>query len=236
MNCEELRENTAAYALGALTGSEQQEFEQHMIECDLEHDVESFNDVMLSLSNAVPSVEPPAGLRDRILNAAAADQESRQSSSQQASPQRRSAQSWIQRIQRFGAPAYGAAAAMLLVIGALVGWGVASVSSGNSATELSHFRRDPEGDWLRVETTLGENGLMLSVGNLDTLPSQNTYQFWAIREERWVPIGDFNTNVERKWSGYFEFSLEKGDSVAITVEPEPGSESPSSDPEIQSRI
>ena len=118
----------------------------------------------------------------------------------------------------------------------LIGWGASSLAQGDPDIDLDHFRRDSDGDWLRVETVLGHDGLSLSVGNLETLPDQSTYQFWAIRDERWVPIGDFNTNPENRWSGYFEFALEKGDSVAITVEPVGGSEVPSSDAEIQSRI
>lgn len=240
MNCDQLRENAGAYALGALTGAELEEFERHMVECELEHDVEAFGDVLFSLSSAVPTIEPPDGLRDRILSAAAAEPVSGYGRSDGPagigrSGNRRS-QSWVQQIQRFGAPAYGAAAVMLLVLGALIGWGISSIAEGDSQTELSHFRRDPEGDWLRVETVLGKNGLTLSVGNLDTLPEASTYRFWAVREERWVPIGEFNTNPESKWSGYFEFALEKGDTIAITVEPENGGESPSSEAEIESRI
>ncbi len=232
MNCEELRQNSAAYALGALTESEMAEFERHLAECELDHEVETFSEVTSRLSQAAPSIEPPAGLRDRILSAAVADV----AVHQPVPKARRSSQSWTRRIQSYGAPAYGAAAVALIAIGALIGWGVASISTESATTELDHFRRDPEGDWLRVETTLGEDGLMLSVGNLDTLSGQSTYQFWAIRDDRWVPIGDFNTNPESKWSGYFEFALEKGDSIAITVEPEPGREVPSAEAEIQSRI
>lgn len=232
MNCEEMRENTAAYALGALTDSEQAEFERHMIECDLEHDVEAFSEVMLRLSEAAPAMEPPEGLRDRILSAAEADV----TRGGPSGSSRKVELSWTQRLQRFSAPAYGAAAMMLIIVGALVGWGVASLATEDSRVDLNHFRRDGDGDWFRVETELGKNGLMLSVGNLEPLPSQSTYQFWAIRDDRWVPIGDFNTNPESKWSGYFEFALKKGDSIAITVEPESGSEAPSTDAEIQSSI
>lgn len=232
MNCEELRQNSAAYALGALSDSEQEQFERHMIECDLEHDVEEFGDVLFNLSSAVPAIEPPAGLRDSILSAAEADLTERAGSRSLT----RTDSGWVQRLQHFSAPAYGAAAVMLVVVGALIGWGVASLSTGDPQVDVNHFRREGDGDWLRVETVLGENGLMLSVGNLEPLPGQVTYQFWAIRDDRWVPIGDFNTNPESKWSGYFEFALEKGDSVAITVEPQEGSETPSTDAEIQSRI
>ncbi len=231
-NCEELRQNAAAYALGALTEDEQAEFERHIAECGLEHEIELFSEVASRLSQAAPSVEPPPGLKDKILLAATAES----ASQTVAAAERRPTPTWTQRLQRFGAPAYGAAAVALIAIGALIGWGAASLSGGDSATELNHFRRDPEGDWLRVETVLGEDGLMLSVGNLDTLPGQSIYQFWAIREERWVPIGEFDTDSEGKWSGYFQFSLQEGDSVAITVEPESGAETPGSDPEISSRI
>lgn len=239
MNCEELQQNTAAYALGALTPDEASEFERHLIECDLEHEVDVFSDVVSKLSYAAPSIEPPAGLRDRILAAAEADVASDAFEHEDAGRQnigQSSSGGFVTWLRGLSAPAYGAAAAFLILIGAFVGWGVASISGDDDPVSVRHFHREEDGDWFRVETQLGREGMTLSVGNLDRLSGQS-YQFWAVREEQWLPVGDFNTNPEGRWSGDFQFALEQGDSIAITVEPEGGSESPSTEEtEIRSRI
>lgn len=243
MNCEELRQNSAAYALGALSENERAEFERHIAECDLDHEVELYGEVALRLSRAAPELEPPAGLRDRIVAAAASDlstdsEASRVPGVEEGEPAlspRPNTGGALSRFRRWGAPAYAAAATLLIAIGAVVGWGVASLGD-EPGTDLRHFHREDDGDWLRVETELGSDGLTLSVGNLDRLDSQTVYRFWAIRDEAWVPIGDFNTNADGRWSGYFKFSLEQGDSIAITAEPDDTGDQPTANAEIRSRI
>ena len=242
MNCEELQQNTAAYALGALSEQETAEFERHLAECGLDHEVQDFGDVASRLAAAAPEIEPPAGLKDRILAAAAAESASSVTSS--ASPaaplpvaQTASNTGIFTRLRNLSTPAYGAAAMLLVVVGALIGWAISASTGGSDPVSLRHFHREEDGDWFRVETELGQQGLTLSVGNLDTLPSSSTYQFWAVRDEKWLPVGDFNTNPEGRWSGDFEFALEQGDTIAITVEPEGGTQTPTTDePEIRSRI
>ncbi len=242
MNCEELQQNTAAHALGALSEEETAEFERHLAECDLDHEIQEFGDVASRLAAVAPEMAPPAGLKDRILAAAAAEDAS--STTSDASPAaslpvtRTASNTGIfARLRNLSTPAYGAAAMLLVVIGGLIGWAISTSTGGSDPVSLRHFHREEDGDWFRVETELGQQGLTLSVGNLETLPASNTYQFWAVRDDKWLPVGDFNTNPEGRWSGDFDFSLEQGDTIAITVEPEGGTQKPSTDePEIRSRI
>lgn len=242
MNCEELRQNTAAYVLGALSQSEEEEFTRHAAECGEEHEVDSLRDVVSRLSQAAPALEPPVGLRDRIMAAAEAYSDADGPSGGLTTPAAVSGPSPVPstkngfNVRRFSATAYGAAATALIVIGALIGWAASSINSGDQPVSLSHFHREDDGDWLRVETELGESGTTLSVGNLDPLTTQTRYQFWAMRDETWLAIGEFNTNPEGRWSGEFDFALEKGDTITITIESDGGSETPTVDPEIRSRI
>lgn len=242
MNCEELRQNTAAYVLGALSQSEEAEFTRHAAECGEEHEVASLREVVSRLSQAAPALEPPAGLRDRIIAAAEADSDADGRSGGLISPAAVSPRSIVPstkkrfNVRRFSATAYGAAATALIVIGALIGWAASSLNSGDQPVSLNHFHREDDGDWLRVETDLGESGMALSVGNLDPLTTQTKYRFWAMRDETWLAIGEFNTNPEGRWSGEFDFALEKGDTIAITIESDGESEAPTADPEIRSRI
>lgn len=242
MDCEELQQNSAAYALGALSEEEMAKFEQHLAECDLDHEVQSFGDVASRLAAAAPAMEPPAGLRDRILAAAASDSGSVSATgvgpaaSSTASRPTAGNAGIVASLWNLSAPAYGAAAMLLIVIGALIGWAISASAGGDDPVSLRHFHREEDGDWFRVETELGRPSMTLSVGNLDTLPAQSTYQFWAVRDEQWLPVGDFNTNPEGRWSGDFEFALEQGDTIAITVEPSDAGDTPTAEPEIRSRI
>ncbi len=71
MTHDELRGLTSGYALGALTDSEQRELEAHLSTCaECTEEVAQFTRVANGLAHAVPQVDPPAGLRDRVLRAA----------------------------------------------------------------------------------------------------------------------------------------------------------------------
>lgn len=247
MNCEEIQENAAAYVLGALQLDEHEDFKRHIATCDKVHDLETFDEVVTRLSYAVPSMEPSPELWARIAatieaaefgtDANAEDDvtvalpvDSYSGRSLTPSRQRRFD------VRQLSAFTYAAAAAVLLVAGVLIGWSAATLATGDQPVSISSFHREDDGNWLRVEAELGRPETTLSVGNLDRLSAQNVYQFWAIRDGRWISIGEFNTNPEGGWSGSFDFALSEGDGVAITVEPGNGSEQPTSDAAIQSRI
>lgn len=64
----------AGYVLGALSLDEETEVREHLAACELAHpELEELGGVVPWLAETVELVEPPAGLRDRILAAAAAD-------------------------------------------------------------------------------------------------------------------------------------------------------------------
>jgi anti-sigma-K factor RskA len=65
---EDLREHAALFVLGALTPEERAEFEAHLAGCDeCASDVRSLSAVPARLAQAVPQIEPPPALRDRVL-------------------------------------------------------------------------------------------------------------------------------------------------------------------------
>ena len=71
MTHDELRELTGGYALGALSDPERQALEAHLATCtECAQEVREFAGVASGLAVAVPQVDPPAALRDRVLRAA----------------------------------------------------------------------------------------------------------------------------------------------------------------------
>jgi anti-sigma-K factor RskA len=71
MTHDELRELTGGYALGALSDPERQALETHLATCpECAKEVRELAGVASGLAVAVPQVDPPAALRDRVLRAA----------------------------------------------------------------------------------------------------------------------------------------------------------------------
>lgn len=67
-----LRDHTGLYALGALTEEERERFDQHVRVCpQCAAEVRSLGGVIAALPFAVAQVDPPAGLRERIIGGVA---------------------------------------------------------------------------------------------------------------------------------------------------------------------
>ena len=78
MTCDEVRDLAAGFVLGALRPEEVRAVRDHLETCPEAHaEIAELGGVVPYLAEAVEPVEPPAGLKARILAAAAADLEMR---------------------------------------------------------------------------------------------------------------------------------------------------------------
>ncbi|HMA46485.1 MAG TPA: zf-HC2 domain-containing protein, partial [Frankiaceae bacterium] len=78
LTCDEVRELAGAFVLGALDAAEAAAVRAHLAaagHADAHPEIAELGAVVPALAEIVPIVEPPAGLKDRILAAAAADLE-----------------------------------------------------------------------------------------------------------------------------------------------------------------
>jgi hypothetical protein len=74
VTCEQIRELAPSFVLGALEPGEERAVRDHLATCPEVHDeVAAFGGAVAHLAESVDLVEPPAGLRQRVLAAAAAD-------------------------------------------------------------------------------------------------------------------------------------------------------------------
>jgi len=81
LTCDVVRDLAPAYVLGALDADEQQAVADHLRTCPEAHEeMAELGGVVPYLAETLPQVEPPAGLRARILAAAADDLAARRSS------------------------------------------------------------------------------------------------------------------------------------------------------------
>ena len=78
LTCDEVRELAASFVLGALDEGEADAVRTHLASCaDAHVEMGELGSVLVALAESVPTVEPPAGLKARVLAAAAADLEAR---------------------------------------------------------------------------------------------------------------------------------------------------------------
>ena len=74
LTCDEVSEMAGAYVLGALDAAEAGAVRAHLVgHQDAHPEIAELGSVIPALLEVVPIVEPPAGLKDRIMAAAAAD-------------------------------------------------------------------------------------------------------------------------------------------------------------------
>jgi anti-sigma-K factor RskA len=74
LTCDEVRELAAAFVLGALDPAEAAAVREHLSGCPEAHEeIAELGGVLPALAVSVPLVEPPSGLKARIMAAAAAD-------------------------------------------------------------------------------------------------------------------------------------------------------------------
>jgi anti-sigma-K factor RskA len=216
---EELHDLVAPYALDVLEPGERELFERHLEECpDCRAQLAEFQATASALAYA-ESIEPPPALRERILEAARAENGAKVLQF----PKRR----WL-----FPATAVTAAAAAVVAIG--VGLWAASLSGELDRREASVEAIELLGqDAQVVRLSNAEGGLLVTsageaalvVCDLPAAPSDKTYEAWVIQGETPRPAGLF-----RGGSGCSPVLLDRkvpaGSQVAVTLEQRGGATQP----------
>jgi anti-sigma-K factor RskA len=214
MNCEEVIELLPAYVLGALEPDEVEAVEAHLRQ-GREHDSE-----LIELRATVFALDR---YREELITSPSPAPDARRSPAPAAQPRQPLAAS-----RPAWAPLWrgvAAAVAALLLVGA--GWLGASVLSGGDSFAVTV--QDQTGAFMSVRGETSGDRVMVTMAGLERVPEGESYQVWAIREGEWVAIGTCNTNAEGRWRGDFEFQIRDGETVALTIEPAGGSDSPSGD-------
>jgi anti-sigma-K factor RskA len=214
VNCEEVRELTGAYVLGALDVDEMHAVEQHLAECSLHPEIAGLRATAGLLVLATTEREPPAALRDRILL--------------QARGPAMAPLALKGRHRTF--PAWPVAALLAMLAIGLLAWNltlirgrapeaaVRAVTSGPAAgTQLRFLPRD--------------HVAILEVAGLSPTSADRVYQAWAIHgSEPPRGVGLFTVSPEGKAHLVLSAEVAPGDVIAVTVEPAGGSAAPTSQP------
>jgi anti-sigma factor RsiW len=211
---------TAAYALDALDFDEARRYEDHLATCEIcREQLAQLGGAAGALAFAVESPVPPEALRLRILEAARAERPN------------------VVPLRNRWTGATAAIAAVAAV--AAIGFGIWAASLSNSLDQERSARQkverllaDPTASRVRVSgTTTGtlfverNDKATLVISRLAPAPSGKTYEAWVIQNDKPVRAGTFagggTTAVVQ-----LERPVPSGSIVAVTLEREPGADTP----------
>ena len=239
MTCDELREQYELYALGVLDAGERSELDAHLrSEGDPCIDgVRRARELMATLALTAPESHPPARLRKKVMGLV-------------GEPKR----SW------FGVPAWIAATVALALIAGWLAYSRREQSRELAGARLEAQRKNVElvrlneafslmNDPAAKQLVFGENapkprgrvfvnpkqGVLLLASNLTPAPSGKIYEMWIIpKGGAPLPAGLFQSESDGT-----AMYLRKGavdvastGAIAVTLEPEAGSQAPTSTPLI----
>jgi anti-sigma-K factor RskA len=233
MDRAEIHELSAAYALDALERKDLDAFEEHLAHCaECRENVATFQRVASELAYDVEAPEPPAGLRGRILDQAAAERPKVVSL-----PRRR----WAFPVAAAAAVAAGIAAIALAFWAADLSQQVDDLEAqqhrANEALialidpSASHFALEGADGVLVVDDESEEGKLVIS--GLASAPSEKTYEAWVIEGDQAVPAGLFSGGDDQTVVP-LATPVPEGAIVAVTVEQAGGVDAPTQQPIITS--
>jgi anti-sigma-K factor RskA len=230
MTSPDIHALTGAYALDAVAGVERMDFERHLAECEsCAQEVHELRETAARLALAAAAPPPPM-LKNRVMDQIRTVRQLPPETS--VVPLRR--RSIAQRLTAVAAAVFFVAAA---------GLGVVVVQKDNQldevsaqAAQLQQILSAPDaklltldgedgGGTMKVAVSRDQDQMLLLSSDLANPPDGKTYQLWGIEGETPRSMGVFkpdNGEVVRAVTG-----LGNANKVAISVEPDGGSEKPS---------
>ena len=238
----DLHSLSGAYALDALEpGAERDRFTRHLSRCQsCASEVRGFREVATALAFAT-AAEPPAGLRDRVLAAAARtrQQPPEVAGGSHARPRRtRAGVPWVPWLS-------GVVATASIVVAVLFGF-----AQAHTQDELNQVRAEnqaislllsaPEAKLLTYPVTHGgvatvvlaadRHELAVVTTGLPALPAGKVYQLWLIGKPAITSAGLLPPAKDGQTPAVLATGVVKGDTLGLTVEPAGGSAQPTTKP------
>ena len=240
---QDLGPDSGAYVLHALDDAENARFESVLAGSEeARAEVTELADTAVELGLSVAPVDPPAGLRARILDQAATTPQlaplGRDASTEPGPAELRARRRWY---ARPATALVAAAAAIALIFGG--GFAVNAVIQGQqaSATAAQITRIQAAADAQRSTVAVSTGGTAtliwsaslkrsaLEVHGLDALPGGKTYELWYIGKSGATAAGTFDAKGSAQ-SILLTGDLKPGDAVGVTIEPSGGSDQPTTTP------
>jgi anti-sigma-K factor RskA len=135
----------------------------------------------------------------------------------------------------FARPAlgYGLAGALAVVVAALLVWNVSLQSDDSGGQTVAELSGAASGRVILIE----DEGLaVMEIEGLEALPTDQVYQVWAISGAEPTSLGAFGFTAGGNIRTVMSLDPSSVDTIAITIEPAPGSDLPTSDPIISGKL
>jgi hypothetical protein len=203
------RDDIGAYLLGALNDLERQVFERHLTGCaECQEEVERLRPAADVLPSSVEQLEPPPGLKARLMAEVERD-------------------SNVVPFRRRRPPTRLIAVAAVLLLGLVVGFGVAQLGGEDTRTLAATVDRamPQAGGQLQV----ADDGATLRLHDMPDLGGTRVYQVWLQHGDRMVPARTFEVGPDGRGDVDLP-SVDDADGVYVTREPRGGAQVPSEDP------
>jgi anti-sigma-K factor RskA len=237
MNHKRFDEVKDAYVLGALPEQERRELEEYLAaHPERQAEIDELGNVASLLALSPPEQEPSPELRRSIMAVVEA----------QRPPAR--TRSWLAGVRELLSVrnlALGAAA--LLVIG-LFSWNMllqgqvkdlqGQVASLQDSQQSRMVALAGTGAAQRAEAEvilLKDHKAVLMAEDMPRVPENKTYQIWVIEDDVPQPSGLFEADGDTV-AAVVEKPLDEDDVIAITIEPNGGSQQPTTDPMLTAKL
>jgi len=230
---DRLRDEAAAWVLGALDNTEAAEFKRRMeASPELRREVAEMQEVADALPFSVVPVGPPPELRDRIMSVVEAEAELLHATGARADRPYRTPTSWWRSLLR---PLPVAAFACVLLLGGvaaglLIGGG-GPESARTVAAQITGAGTASASARVEIEADRAQ----LVVDGMRSAPAGHVYQVWYVHDGQTdpVPAGAL-FDVDSAGQGAAALPGGVGDvkSVLVSVEPAGGSRTPTTQPVI----
>ena len=228
---ERYRDDLAAYALGALEQPEAAELQRHLADCDAcRMQLRWLQSAVDLLPRSVEQLEPPAGLRKRLMATVRAEaRDASRAGIQTAEPRR-----WRDWGALLWRPATAVAAGALLIIGAAGGYLLHEPGDSSSVVTARALSAAPSNVAGMLEREGGS--AILTMSRLPSLSPNDVYEVWVKRDGALEPSSLFVPRRDRTAEAAVPGPLDDADAVLVTREPRGGSQHPTSPPLLRADL
>jgi hypothetical protein len=233
---EEMRDDLAAFAIGALDDAESDAIRRHVSGCEsCEEYLRWLQPAVDLLPASVEQLEPPRSLREGLMATVRAE-------AAPASAEEASGRSAARAQRRWSFPGLTLRPAAVLAAAVLVAGGVTGYvvsDSGEPQRELVRAQAIgsvPAGT-LAAQLEYGAGGdAILHVERAPALDRGHVYQAWIQRDGVMEPSASFRPHDDGTAEAALGDSLEGATAVFVTEEPGPGKKKPTSPPILEASL
>ena len=229
---EEMRDDLAAYAIGALPDDEAAELERHLADCEsCRARLRWLQPAVDTLPASVEQLTPPQRIRDELMATVRAEAEA-EAPPARAGPRRRW-QDWGGFLLR---PATAVGAVVLVVAGIAAGYALRGGPEDETTLIQARASSPSQADLVSATLERSDDSATLHVRELPRIRPNEVYEVWVQRAGAVEPASTFVLSDDGTAVAAVPNSLDDAEAVLVTREPRGGSESPTSPPLLEAPL